>query len=321
MAHERFTDTQIVEEINETQFICVPGIELFKEDYMKSWLEEAIKATALSINPALLLNKYPWWFGETNGILKLDKDFNKYRTKKNGELDYDRRPEKVKHSYREEMLMSVAAFSATPPENFAQIRDRHYLSPDNILTQHIILTTKTRLIVGLSGAASIFETGITLHPYYGFPVIPGSALKGITRHFCEECKKSEIDKATVLRIFGGKDQEGRNLEGDVVFYDAWPEEWPARSGNKLPLLELDIINPHYKEYYAEKNQSLPADNQDPNPIKFLTVKKGIKFRFAVRRSAKSRDDTLSILALRLVNEALTTVGIGAKTGSSYGYFR
>jgi CRISPR-associated protein Cmr6 len=42
------------------------------------------------------------------------------------------------------------------------------------------LKTESRLMVGL-GAESVLETAITLHRIYGFPVIPGSALKGLAR--------------------------------------------------------------------------------------------------------------------------------------------
>jgi CRISPR-associated protein Cmr6 len=175
--------------------------------------------------------------------------------------------------------------------------------------------------VGLSGSASVFETSITLHPYYGFPVIPGSAIKGVTRHFCEEYKEGVIDEPTIRRIFGNKPRAGNLYEGDVVFYDAFPEEWHISGGNLRPLLEIDIMNPHYKEYYKDGSNVLPADNQDPNPLKFLVVRKGIKFRFVVRPSSKCRDASLSALAISLIKEALTTIGIGAKTGSSYGYFR
>jgi CRISPR-associated protein Cmr6 len=324
MLNKRYTSNEIAENINENQFISVPGTKLFNEDYINMWLNEMAKASSLNINPTLLLNKYPWWFNENNGTMVLDKDFKEFK-KKNGQFVIDKNNKKetrnVNQSYKEEVLKAIALFSANPPENFDQIRDRHFLPPDGIPTRHTILTTKTRLIVGLSGSASIFEVGITLHPYYGFPVIPGSAIKGVTRHFCEEFKTGEVDQPKFLNIFGGKDQKGKNTEGDVVFYDAWPEEWPSRSGKKLPLLELDIINPHYKEYYKEKNPKLPADNQDPNPIKFLIVRKGIKFRFAMRSSVKNKNNTLPPLALNLLKEALTTVGIGAKTGSSYGYFR
>lgn len=39
-----------------------------------------------------------------------------------------------------------------------------------------------RLIVGL-GNESVYETSMTLHHVYGIPYIPGSAIKGVTRHY------------------------------------------------------------------------------------------------------------------------------------------
>jgi CRISPR type III-B/RAMP module RAMP protein Cmr6 len=42
------------------------------------------------------------------------------------------------------------------------------------------LRTQSRLVVGL-GADSVLETSITLHRVYGFPIIPGNALKGLAR--------------------------------------------------------------------------------------------------------------------------------------------
>lgn len=50
----------------------------------------------------------------------------------------------------------------------------------NVATCEMAVTD--RLIVGL-GAESVLETGITLNKVYGVPVIPGSALKGLTRHY------------------------------------------------------------------------------------------------------------------------------------------
>jgi CRISPR-associated protein Cmr6 len=54
----------------------------------------------------------------------------------------------------------------------------------NIATQEAhrleTLTCAERLVVGL-GSESTLETSITLHPHYGFPYIPGSAVKGLCR--------------------------------------------------------------------------------------------------------------------------------------------
>ena len=44
------------------------------------------------------------------------------------------------------------------------------------------LKTRSRLIIGLGGKGTL-EMGITLHHLYGFPYIPGSALKGLARSY------------------------------------------------------------------------------------------------------------------------------------------
>ena len=46
----------------------------------------------------------------------------------------------------------------------------------------VTLRAASRVIVGL-GAESVLETSIRLHRVYGFPILPGSALKGLTRAY------------------------------------------------------------------------------------------------------------------------------------------
>jgi CRISPR-associated protein Cmr6 len=48
--------------------------------------------------------------------------------------------------------------------------------------QKFTLRAASRVIVGL-GAESVLETSIRLHRVYGFPIIPGSALKGLARGY------------------------------------------------------------------------------------------------------------------------------------------
>lgn len=43
-------------------------------------------------------------------------------------------------------------------------------------------TVDWRMVIGLGGA-QVLETGMTLHHIYGIPYIPGSAVKGIARHY------------------------------------------------------------------------------------------------------------------------------------------
>ena len=75
-----------------------------------------------------------------------------------------------------ESLLSVYA------EAFER-RDRSFTSDKPCRSES--LTTAGRLIVGL-GSENILETGLRLHHTYGVPIIPGSALKGLASHYCDE---------------------------------------------------------------------------------------------------------------------------------------
>jgi len=79
-------------------------------------------------------------------------------------------------------------------------------------------------------------------------------------------------------------------------------------------LKIDIINPHYPEYYSSSKP--PADWQTPNPIKFLTVEK-TKFQFVLL----SKNQALLDKAYSWLKEALQEFGVGAKTSLGYGIFQ
>jgi len=195
-------------------------------------------------------------------------------------------------------------------------------------------TTSWRLVIGL-GASHPQETSMTLHHIYGIPYIPGSAIKGVTRHwavlkFAEEMSKSEnikfekaieeVSKALengekidlkvedlefnqLIEIFGTQKQQGK-----VIFFDAYP----VGDIN----LKIDVMNPHYPEYYS-KGQA-PTDWQNPIPIKFLTVE-NTKFQFYLAVRGKNSNKILE-KAKELCLEALKEHGIGAKTSLGYGIF-
>ncbi len=215
------------------------------------------------------------------------------------------------------------------------------------------MKTKSRLVVGL-GDESVYETSIRLHRNYGIPYIPGSALKGVAKHYAilnladelidqfdgdyfvlakriqealenparDENSDSEVKKAIedklrknvsgelfekmkiLRRIFGTQKREG-----DIIFFDAFPIPRQHK-----PILELDIMNPHYQPYYQQCEQ--PGDWHQPNPIFFLTVPDDIEFQFALA----SRVDCKSELekAVELLKKALEEFGVGAKTSLGYG---
>ncbi|GAB5047029.1 type III-B CRISPR module RAMP protein Cmr6 [Thermodesulfovibrio sp. TK110] len=195
-------------------------------------------------------------------------------------------------------------------------------------------TLSWRMVIGL-GASHPQETSMTLHHIYGIPYIPASAVKGVTRHwmilkFAGELAKSndyDIKKAIeelqkklengdksfnfsvnninfqdLINIFGTQKEAGK-----IIFFDAYPV-------GEIKL-KLDIMNPHYPDYYS--GNTPPADWQSPVPIKFLTVEK-TKFSFYLA-AKKDAQDLLNTAATWL-KEALENYGIGAKTSLGYGIF-
>lgn len=160
---------------------------------------------------------------------------------------------------------------------------------DKVLDNKTIATS-SRLICGL-GSANVLETAITLHHLYGIPYIPGSSLKGVCREvafhwlakniredklnefqnkFYGELYPDDEDILTYQLLFGAQ-----NFKGLLLFLDAYPE-------NNQQIFDLDIMNPHYSKYYSDKSGTVaPGDWESPVPIFFLTVKKGVKFKFNV----------------------------------------
>lgn len=154
-----------------------------------------------------------------------------------------------------------------------------------------------RFIVGL-GASHPQEVSMTLHHIYGFPFIPGSAIKGVTRHWIALNNISDPD---VEVIFGTQKSKGK-----VFFFDAFP-------AGKINL-KLDIMNPHFPRYYSGEKE--PADWQAPTPIKFLTVEK-TEYEFSV----VGRDKNLVEKTFFFLKQALQKHGLGAKTSLGYGIFQ
>lgn len=197
--------------------------------------------------------------------------------------------------------------------------------------------TAGRLVVGLGGQSPV-ETDLLVHPIYGIPYIPGSALKGLTRAYARleglgqdggevvaegkapeemsayaeaETSEGASQRTTILdRLFGSQQQSG-----SVIFFDAVP-------GLRLRL-DVDVMNPHYPLYYRDPEKHPPSDDQNPIPVPFLTVAKDNSFLFAVAprnpRSAAMREDAQ--LAATWLKLALRDYGVGAKTNSGYGRFK
>jgi len=201
----------------------------------------------------------------------------------------------------------------------------HNLSPGMLESAHSRLTnlidglggssetlrTSWRFVSGL-GMGHVLETGFVWHRILGVPFLPGSSIKGIIRAWAEKWEDG-YDRDKINRLFGDSDENG---VGRLIVFDALPL--------RRPELEIDVMNPHYGDYYSKKKKNgkpvPPADYLSPNPIFFLSVSHGVSFKFylAPRPGAGSKDDLRE--GFSLLKNALENIGAGGKTAVGYGYF-
>ena len=205
------------------------------------------------------------------------------------------------------------------------------------------MKTDWRFIAGL-GHRGALEVGFTFHRY-GFPILPGSSVKGIARAWAFHeiagnlgvegeflsklddalSEDDEIKHADGIRPFSPTDDtkalasDFRKVfgttgnAGEAVFFDAIPVAPPR--------LELDIMNPHYPRYYS--GEEYPTNWQSPVPVFFLAVAANQGFSFAVgwRGKYDQEAERLRGKAEEHLKAGLTDLGAGAKTSAGYGYFK
>lgn len=191
------------------------------------------------------------------------------------------------------------------------------------------LQTVGRLIVGL-GSENVLETGIRLHHTYGMPILPGSALKGLAAHYCDQVwgptdkrfkQPTKFEDEAYRKFLAGKgpkpeDNFHRLLfgttddSGCITFHDAWLTPVSPEP------LKLDVITPHHPQWLD--GSVAPTDFNSPTPVPFLSV--AGRFHVAVSWHGPPSDKAKNWteLALSLLCNALKDWGIGGKTTSGYG---
>jgi len=181
------------------------------------------------------------------------------------------------------------------------------------LTTSTVLQTpeKSRLIVGL-GTENVLETGIRLHHTYGMPILPGSALKGLAAHYCDQVwgeqeSKFKNDGEYHQLLFGTTDESGC-----IIFHDGW-----LTPDSPSPL-KLDVMTPHHPKWLDGSEP--PTDFDSPIPVPFLSV--AGRFHVAVSWYGPASDKAVSWrdMAMTCLRDALFNWGIGGKTTSGYGVF-
>ena len=189
---------------------------------------------------------------------------------------------------------------------------------------------RSRLLVNLAGGV-LENAGLALHPHFGVPYLPGSAVKGIARHaaWCE-WEGAGRDAAVARRLAavfgfptgdkkkGGLDEQLRALgeperAGCVAFLSAYPE---ADVGK----LEVEVATCHHARYYQSKEPGAEAyDDESPNPVFFPAVAAGVTFRFTLVPLRGCTPERMAD-ARRWLLRALIINGAGAKTAAGYGWF-
>lgn len=172
-----------------------------------------------------------------------------------------------------------------------------------------------RGVIGL-GIETPMETGLALHHTYGVPYIPGSALKGLASHYCDQVW-GEINAYYKLGaryhrvLFGSTDESGY-----IVLNDGW-----ITPGSLGSCLEFDVMTVHHPKYYRLED-SPPSDYDSPTPITFLSINDKCKFQLFLYCDIPGEEGKeWADLATKLLLEALENWGIGAKINAGYGRMR
>lgn len=198
---------------------------------------------------------------------------------------------------------------------------------------------RDKFAIGLSNYTTYSnKLSTVLHPLYGIPYIPSSAIKGLLRHvwirenchekikeLMKEKKYEETKIETILMDNLDTDQKqeyinwfgmGRDNKdtqrGKLIFFDG------ALGDENQSMIE-DVITPHYSDYYNSMGEKGPTDDQGNNIIN-TNVLRGANFNVFIGNLTKEAEfwnRTLEPLT-DLVTKAFTHYGIGAYTSKGYG---
>ena len=157
----------------------------------------------------------------------------------------------------------------------------------------------------------IFEVGLNYDEILDVPYIPGSTIKGILR--------SRL--YSLAGVDGGELFGDVGHEGYVIVSDAYPVS--SRDGK---LLIGDIVNPHY---YRGGEPVRSEYEVQPIPIKHLSVRDGVSFRFVIGvdkgagvsdviRERLGVGDAVELVSVLLFYSMRT--GLGARSTKGYGVF-
>jgi len=175
---------------------------------------------------------------------------------------------------------------------------------------------------------SDFQLGFFFDHTTGLPVIPGSSIKGVLKRVFPQKndrykeEKLEYIKETLKKVDNKIDENLINYDnweeiffGNVakkrkhIFFDAYISELPENNR----LFEDDYITSHTEGIF-----------KNPNPIRFLKVGPGVKFKFQFRLCDYTDVNKNVLLSSNQISEVFKQIlldfGVGAKRNVGYGQF-
>lgn len=204
-----------------------------------------------------------------------------------------------------ERIVRVGARKPSGYESaFNRLRARTAVGP---AYRCVLLVTSLAPVICGMGERTPGENGLTLHPVYGVPFLPGTSLKGILRAWVlsQAWGRDWQEGGIYFReLFGQGGHDGVAAAVDIL--DALPV--PG-----APMFTLDVLTPHHAGYY--KGDGAPLGWEGPNPVHFLAAAKGVRFRVVVEGDPAWVTKATEWLAL-----ALAERGVGAKSRAGYGLF-
>jgi CRISPR-associated protein Cmr6 len=202
----------------------------------------------------------------------------------------------------------VDASATKPPsgydDHFRRLRARTAAGPE---FRRVLLATSLAPAICGMGERTPGENGLTLHPVFGVPYLPGTSLKGILQAWVlSQDWGAEWQEwgAQFRALFGEGGHDGAAAVVDIL--DALPLPGGA-------MLTLDVLTPHHSDFY--QGQSPPLGWEGPNPVQFLAAAKGVRYRVVVEGASAWVGKAAEWLAL-----ALAERGVGAKSRAGYGRF-
>lgn len=188
-----------------------------------------------------------------------------------------------------------------------------------------------RLIVNQAGGI-LENAGICLHRHFGFPMLPGSAVKGIAAHAAwlewrQALMDGDASRAETLALhiavtfgFPCGDAMPRKAadrsRAEAEYLDNYvADRFPALFGETAPFRNLagavaflpavpvdpgsveiaaDIVNCHHPKYYAGQRQRA-TDDEDPIPNVFPVVEQGAEFLFTLRPVSRPLPERLAAM--------------------------